>query len=176
MRFSPTAVDGVMLIDLDTSEDGRGFFARTFCDDEFARAGISFRPRQMNLSHNRKALTLRGMHYQAAPHAEAKIVHCVRGRIYDVALDLRPASPTYLRWTAAELSPETRRMLLIPEGCAHGFLTLADDSDIIYVMDAAFVADAARGVRWNDPAFGIKWPATPLIISERDAGYPDFKP
>ena len=174
MRFSPTAVDGVKLIDLDTAEDERGFFARTFCEEEFARAGIALTARQLNLSYNRDAFTLRGLHYQAAPHAEAKIVHCVRGRIYDVALDLRPASSTYLRWTAAELSPQARRMLYIPEGCAHGFLTLEPDSDIIYVMGTAFVAEAARGVRWNDPVFGIDWPAAPRVISERDAGYPDF--
>lgn len=174
MRFSPTAVDGVKLIDLDTAEDERGFFARTFCEEELARAGIALTARQLNLSYNRDAFTLRGLHYQAAPHAEAKIVHCVRGRIYDVALDLRPASSTYLRWTAAELSPQARRMLYIPEGCAHGFLTLEPDSDIIYVMGTAFVAEAARGVRWNDPVFGIDWPAAPRVISERDAGYPDF--
>jgi dTDP-4-dehydrorhamnose 3,5-epimerase len=174
MRFSPTAVDGVKLIDLDTAEDERGFFARTFCEEELARAGIALTARQLNLSYNRDAFTLRGLHYQAAPHAEAKIVHCVRGRIYDVALDLRPASSTYLRWTAAELSPQARRMLYIPEGCAHGFLTLEPDSDIIYVMGTVFVAEAARGARWNDPAFGIDWPAAPRVISERDAGYPDF--
>lgn len=174
MRFSPTAVDGVKLIDLDTAEDERGFFARTFCEEELARAGIALTARQLNLSYNRDAFTLRGLHYQAAPHAEAKIVHCVRGRIYDVALDLRPVSSTYLRWTAAELSPQARRMLYIPEGCAHGFLTLEPDSDIIYVMGTAFVAEAARGARWNDPAFGIDWPAAPRVISERDAGYPDF--
>ena len=130
----------------------------------------------MNFSHNRDAFTLRGLHYQAAPHAEAKIVHCVRGKVYDVALDLRPASSTYMRWAAAELSPQARRMFFIPEGCAHGFLTLAPDSDIIYVMGTAFVAEAARGVRWNDPAFGIDWPAAPQVISGRDAGYRDYKP
>ena len=175
MRFSPTAVDGVMLIDLDVTEDARGWFARSFCEEEFARAGISLHARQMNFSHNRDAFTLRGLHYQAAPHAEAKIVHCVRGKVYDVALDLRPASSTYMRWAAAELSPQARRMFFIPEGCAHGFLTLAPDSDIIYVMGTAFVAEAARGVRWNDPAFGIDWPAAPRVISERDAGYADYE-
>lgn len=174
MRFSTTAVDGVLLIDLNAAEDGRGFFARTFCEEEFARAGLSLHPRQINLSHNRDALTLRGLHYQAAPHEEAKIVHCVRGRVFDVAVDLRPASATYRRWTAAELAPDTRRMLYIPPGCAHGFLTLEADSDILYVMGTAFVSDAARGVRWNDPAFGIDWPNAPRVLSERDAGYPDL--
>lgn len=175
MRFSKTAVDGVLLIDLDAAEDARGFFARAFCEEEFARAGIALRARQVSLSHNRAALTLRGLHYQAAPHEETKLVHCVRGRIFDVAVDLRPASATYRRWTAAELSPAARRMLYIPKGCAHGFLTLEADSDILYVMGADFVAEAGRGVRWNDPAFGIDWPAAPQVIAERDATYPDFQ-
>lgn len=176
MRFSQTALPGVVTIALDAAEDERGFFARTFCDDEFARAGIGMRPRQMSLSHNRAAFTLRGMHYQAAPHGESKLVQCVRGRIFDVALDLRPGSPAYRRWIGIELSPATRRMIFIPEGCAHGFLTLEDDSDVLYLMEQPFVPDAARGVRWSDPAFGIAWPAPPQVISARDDACPDFKP
>lgn len=174
MRFSPTAIDGVLLIDLEAAEDARGFFARTFCEEEFARAGIALRARQINLSHNRDAFTLRGMHYQAAPHAEAKIVQCVRGRIYDVAVDLRPASPTYRRWIGLELNADARQSLFIPEGCAHGFLTLEAATDILYVMGTAFAPEAARGVRWNDPALAIRWPAEPRVMSERDANYPDF--
>jgi dTDP-4-dehydrorhamnose 3,5-epimerase len=174
MRFSKTSVGDVLLIELEPAEDARGWFARTFCEEEFARAGIALQARQINLSHNREALTLRGMHYQAAPHAEAKLIHCVRGRIYDVALDLRPASPTYRRWFGVELAAETPRLLFIPEGCAHGFLTLEPQSELLYVMGTAFVAEAARGVRWNDPAFGIGWPAAPRVISERDAAFPDF--
>jgi dTDP-4-dehydrorhamnose 3,5-epimerase len=176
MRFSSTALHDVVLIELDAAEDDRGFFARTYCTEEFARAGIAFTPVQTNLSHNRAALTLRGLHYQAAPHGEAKIVHCVRGRIFDVALDLRPASPSYRQWLGLELSPQSRRLLFIPEGCAHGFLTFEPDSDLVYVMGGIHMSEAARGIRWNDPAFAIEWPAAPAIISPRDAGYPDFVP
>jgi dTDP-4-dehydrorhamnose 3,5-epimerase len=174
MRFTPTAIAGVALIEFDAAEDERGFFARTFCEQEFARAGLAMQVRQINVSHNRDAFTLRGLHYQAAPHAESKIVHCVRGRIFDVAADLRPGSATLRRWVGIELAPELRRALFIPEGCAHGFLTLEPASDIVYAMGHPFVAEAGRGVRWNDPALGIAWPAAPRVISERDAGYPDL--
>jgi dTDP-4-dehydrorhamnose 3,5-epimerase len=175
MRFTGTIIDGVQVIELDAAEDGRGWFARTFCEEEFARAGIALRVRQMNLSHNRDAFTLRGMHYQAAPYAEAKLVHCVHGKVYDVALDLRPASPTFRRWFGVELSAGARRLLFIPEGCAHGFLTLEADTDLLYAMGTAYVAEAARGVRWDDPAFGIAWPAAPRVISERDASFADYR-
>jgi dTDP-4-dehydrorhamnose 3,5-epimerase len=176
VRFVETPLHGVVLIELDSMEDERGSFVRTFCDDEFERAGIAMRVRQTNLSHNRHALTLRGMHYQQAPHGEPKVVQCVRGRIFDVAVDLRPGSPSYRRWFAAELAPELQRMIFIPEGCAHGFLTLEKSSDVLYLMGQQFVPGAARGVRWNDPAFGIAWPAEPRIISPRDNSYPDFVP
>src|SRR5688572_19636501 len=129
MRFSKTAIADVLLIELDAAEDERGFFARTFCEDEFARAGIALRLTQVNISHNRDALTLRGLHYQAAPHGESKIVHCVRGQIFDVAVDLRRESPSYRQWIGVELAPELRRLLFIPEGCAHGFLTLEPSTD-----------------------------------------------
>jgi dTDP-4-dehydrorhamnose 3,5-epimerase len=175
MRFSPTTIEGVTLIELEPAEDTRGFFARTFCEEEADRAGIALRAQQINLSHNRDAFTLRGMHYQAAPHREAKIVQCVRGRAYDVALDLRPESATYRRWIGFELSPDQPRSLFIPEGCAHGFLTLEADTDLLYLMGTAYVAGAARGVRWNDSAFAIQWPAEPRVISERDASFPDFE-
>jgi dTDP-4-dehydrorhamnose 3,5-epimerase len=174
MRFTKTPIGGVQVIELETNEDDRGWFARSFCEEEFARAGIALVVRQMNLSHNREALTLRGMHYQAAPHAEAKLVHCVRGKAYDVALDLRPASPTFRRWFGIELSPATSRLLFIPEGCAHGFLTLEAETDLLYTMGTAYVAEAARGVRWNDPAFGIAWPAAPRVISPRDASFGNY--
>ena len=176
MRFAPTALSGVLVIDLDVAEDERGFFARTFCEDEFAGAGIEMRPRQINLSHNAHALTLRGLHFQAAPHGESKIVQCVRGRIFDVAVDLRSDSQSYRRWFGIELAPPLRRMLFIPEGCAHGFLTLEAASDVHYVMGQPFVPEAGRGVRWNDPAFGIDWPAQPQLVSPRDRSYPDFEP
>jgi len=175
MRFSPTAIDGVTLIDLEPAEDARGFFARTFCEEEYARAGIALRARQINVSHNRDAFTLRGMHYQAAPHTEAKIVQCVRGKVYDVALNVRRPSATYRHWIGFELSPDKPRSLFIPEGCAHGFLTLEPDSDLLYVMGTAYVAEAASGVRWNDSAFAIHWPAKPRVISERDASFPDYE-
>ena len=176
MRFRETALPGVFVIAFDAAEDERGFFSRTFCDDEFAQAGIKMQARQMNLSHNRQAFTLRGMHYQASPHGEIKLVQCVRGRVFDVAVDLRAGSSSYLRWFGIELSPELRQMVLIPEGCAHGYLSLADDSDVLYLVSHPYVPQAGRGVRWNDPAFGIDWPAAPRIILPRDAAYPDFQP
>jgi dTDP-4-dehydrorhamnose 3,5-epimerase len=176
MRFESTALPGVLVIELDAQEDTRGFFARTFCEEEFARAGLALRPRQINLSHNTKALTLRGMHYQAAPHGESKVVQCVRGRIFDVALDLRPDSPSCRGWFGIELAPELRRMVIIPEGCAHGFLTLRDDSDVLYLMGQSYAPEAQRGVRWDDPAFGIAWPEKPRLISRRDGSFPDFEP
>jgi dTDP-4-dehydrorhamnose 3,5-epimerase len=174
MRLRPTPIEGVLAIELDVFEDERGFFARTYCDEELARAGLNMRPRQINLSHNREALTLRGMHFQASPHAESKIVQCVRGRVFDVVVDVRASSPTFRRWFGLELSPEARNMLFVPAGCAHGFLTLEAASDLVYLMGHPFVPEAGRGVRWNDPAFGIDWPARPRVIARRDATYPDF--
>jgi dTDP-4-dehydrorhamnose 3,5-epimerase len=176
MRFDPTALPGVMVITIEPHEDARGFFARAFCEDEFARAGIALRPRQINLSHNDKALTLRGLHYQTPPHAEIKLVQCVRGRVFDVAVDLRSDSPAYRRWFGLELAPELRRMLLVPEGCAHGYLTLQDDSDVFYLVSAPFAPEAQAGVRWDDPAFGIAWPARPTLLSPRDQAFADFAP
>ena len=176
MRFTETPLSGVVVIALDAVEDERGFFARTFCDDEFSRAGIVMQPRQMNVSHNIEAFTLRGLHYQTGGHGESKLVQCLRGRIFDVAVDLRRDSPTYRRWFGIELSPALRRMIFIPEGCAHGFLTLEPSSDVFYVMGHPFVPEAGRGVRWNDPAFGIAWPAPPRVISPRDESYPDHEP
>jgi dTDP-4-dehydrorhamnose 3,5-epimerase len=174
MRFVPTSVDGAKIVELDGHSDARGYFARTFCEEEFAKAGIAMRIVQTNISRNPRARTLRGMHYQAEPHGEPKLVQCVRGRIYDVAVDLRPLSPTYRKWAAVELSPENNRLFYIPPGCAHGFLTLEPDSDIVYLMGAVFVAGSGRGVRWDDPAFAVEWPAAPDEISERDAGYSTF--
>lgn len=174
MRFIPTAVDGAFAVDLDTLADERGSFARTFCRADFASAGIDFQPVQTNISRNPIRGTLRGLHYQRTPHSEAKLIQCVRGRIFDVAVDLRPASPTYLRAASIHLDAGIDRLFFIPEGCAHGFLTRADDSDIVYYMGAAFVAGSGAGVRWSDPAFAIAWPDVPRLISERDAGYPDI--
>ena len=174
MRYEPTPIPGVVVVELEPHVDDRGFFARAHCPDEFAAAGFPFVPVQTSLSRNHAAHTLRGMHYQARPHGEAKLVRVVRGRIHDVALDLRAESPTFLRWTAAELSADNGRALLIPEGVAHGFLTLDPDCDILYQIDRAFTPGHGRAVRWNDPAFAIDWPAAPDVISPADADLPDF--
>lgn len=175
MLFTETPLPGVWIIDIERREDDRGWFARSFCQDEYRARGLNPVIAQCNVSVNRMKHTLRGMHYQAAPHAEAKTVRCVRGAIYDVALDLRPESPTFLQWFGVELSQDTYRMLYIPEGLAHGFQTLTDDSEILYEMSAFYHPELARGVRWNDPAFGITWPdADHHIISERDQSYPDW--
>jgi dTDP-4-dehydrorhamnose 3,5-epimerase len=176
MRFSDTDLPGVVLVDIDPRGDARGAFARLHCPDEFAAAGHPFVPAQTSLSRNPTAGTLRGMHYQPDPYGESKLVRVVRGRMFDVALDLRPASPTNRRWTAAELSAENGRALLIPPGVAHGFLTLEPDTDILYQIAPRHQPGHEAGVRWDDPAFAIAWPHPPKLISERDAAYPDFQP
>jgi dTDP-4-dehydrorhamnose 3,5-epimerase len=176
MIFSPTDVDGVLLVEPEPIRDERGSFARTFSTAEFAAHGLATSIDQCSVSINLNAGTLRGMHYQAEPHGEFKLVRCTRGAIFDVALDLRPRSPTYLGWTAAELTALNGHALAIPEGCAHGFQTLADDSEVLYQISTPYVPDAGRGVRWNDPLFGIAWPAPPpggRTLSQRDAAYPD---
>lgn len=174
MRFAPTQIAGVVVVELEPASDDRGFFARAHCPEEFAAAGFAFTPVQTSLSRNHRAGTLRGLHHQAPPWAEAKLVRAVRGRAFDVAVDLRPESPTHRRWTAVELSAETGRAVLIPAGVAHGFLTLEDETDILYQIDRAFTPGHEGGVRWNDPAFGVKWPHPPAVISDRDAAYPDY--
>jgi dTDP-4-dehydrorhamnose 3,5-epimerase len=175
MRFSETGIAGVVAVNIEPREDARGAFARLHCPDEFAAAGHPFAPAQTSLSRNPHVGTLRGMHYQPEPHAEAKLVRAVRGRIFDVALDLRAGSPTYRQWTCAELSATNGRALLIPEGVAHGFLTLEPDTDVLYQITPAFQPGHEAGVRWDDPAFAIAWPAAPRVLSERDAGYPDHQ-
>jgi len=175
MRFAPTEVAGVMRVEMEPVQDTRGAFARLHCPDEFAAAGVPFAPAQTSLSRNTAAFTLRGMHYQPAPHGETKLVRAVRGRIFDVALDLRTDSPTYLKWTGAVLDAEEGQALFIPEGVAHGFLTLEPDTDVLYQIAPMFEPGHGAGVRWNDPAFSIDWPAPPEVISERDATYPDFR-
>lgn len=174
MIFHTTAVEGVFLIEPERIADERGFFARTWCGREFADHGLNPALAQCSVSFNHRQGTLRGMHFQVAPHAEAKLVRCTMGAIYDVALDLRPASPTFLRYVAAPLSAANRQMLYIPEGCAHGFLTLEDNTEVLYQISADYAPQAARGVRWNDPAFGIVWPDEVRVIAERDRTYPDF--
>ncbi|CAN7560895.1 dTDP-4-dehydrorhamnose 3,5-epimerase [Phenylobacterium sp. LjRoot225] len=175
MRFTATAIAGVVVVDIEPRTDERGAFARLHCPEEFAAAGHPFVPAQTSLSRNLHARTLRGLHYQPAPYAETKLVRCVRGRIFDVAVDLRPDSPTYRQWTAAELSAENGRALLIPEGVAHGFLTLEPDTDVIYQIAPEYRPGHEAGVRWDDPAFAIAWPAAPEMISPRDAGYLDYE-
>jgi dTDP-4-dehydrorhamnose 3,5-epimerase len=174
MRFIETDVAGVILVEPELHTDERGAFARLHCPEEFAAAGHRFAPVQTSLSRNTRLQTLRGMHYQPAPHAETKLVRVVRGRIFDVALDLRRDSPTCGRWAAAELSADNLRALLIPEGVAHGFLTLEPDTDVLYQISPAYSPGHEAGVRWDDPAFAITWPARPEVISARDAGYPDY--
>ena len=174
MKRLGTPLPGVFLIEPERSEDERGFFARMFCAAEFKKWGMNPQIAQCSISFNRYKGTLRGMHYQIEPHAETKLVRCTRGTIYDVALDLRRDSPSYKRWFATELSAESRRMLYIPAGCAHGFQTLADDTEVLYQMNTAHSQDAARGIRWNDPALGISWPLPDPILSVRDRSYPSF--
>ncbi|WP_102782476.1 dTDP-4-dehydrorhamnose 3,5-epimerase [Thalassospira sp. GB04J01] len=176
MKITKTEIPGVELINLEKHEDDRGFFARTFCAEELSQNGHDFEIKQANLSFNYKAGTLRGMHYQKSPVGDPKIVRCIAGRIIDIVIDLRKDSPTYCKWTAEELSATNRKSFIIPQGCAHGFLTLEPDTEVLYLMGAPFVPELAAGVRWNDPAFAITWPENPTIINDRDANYPDYEP
>ena len=174
MLFTRTPVQGVVVIEPELLVDERGFFARSWCRNEFASQGLSPKLMQCNISFNPHRGTLRGMHYQAAPYEEAKVVRSTKGAIYDVALDLRPHSPTFKQHFGVELTADNHRMLYVPEGCAHGFLTLEDNTEIFYQMSEMYQGDFGRGVRWNDPAFGITWPGEIRVISERDRNYPDF--
>jgi dTDP-4-dehydrorhamnose 3,5-epimerase len=175
MLFLETELPGVFEIRLDPHFDNRGFFARSWCRQEFEAHGLNPALVQCNISFNVRKGTLRGMHFQAQPHAETKLVRCTKGAIYDVVLDLRPSSPAYRKWIAVVLSTANRHMVYIPAGCAHGFLTLEDDTEVFYQMSEFYDADSARGVRWNDPAFRILWPEKVEVISERDAALPDFE-
>ncbi len=158
------------------NSDARGFFARSWCQKEFEDHGLNSNLVQCSISLNSRKGTLRGMHYQVAPFAEAKVVRCTAGAIYDVVLDLRQQSPAFKHWFAAELSAQNHLSLYIPEGCAHGFLTLTDASEVLYQMSEFYHPEAGRGVRWNDPAFQIAWPDKVEVISDRDRTYPDFEP
>jgi dTDP-4-dehydrorhamnose 3,5-epimerase len=172
MIFQEMRLPGAFIIEPEPLADQRGFFARTWCRREFSERGLSPDLVQCNISSNARKGTLRGMHFQVAPHAEVKLVRCTRGAIYDVIIDLRPSSPTYLQWIAVELSALDYRQLYIPEGFAHGFQTLVDDSDVFYQMSEFYHSESARGVRWDDPAFGITWPLEVTAISTRDQNYP----
>ena len=176
MIFTKAKLPGAYIIKIESLNDERGFFARAFCRNEFEQHGLNSSVAQCNISFNRKKGTLRGMHYQVAPHSEAKLVTCVAGSMYDVIIDLRADSATYRQWLAVELSARERSMLYIPEGFAHGFQTLEDGTEVFYQMSHAYVPEAARGVRWDDPAFAIHWPDGPRTISARDQHYPDFRP
>ena len=174
MIFRATSLAGAYVIEAERLEDERGFFARSFCRREFEAQGLVPDLVQCNISFNRRRGTLRGLHYQAAPHEEPKLVRCTLGRVHDVIVDLRPESETFKKHLAVTLSSENRTMLYVPAGLAHGFLTLEDDSEVFYQMAQFYHPASARGVRWDDPAFGIEWPAEPTVISERDRSYPDF--
>lgn len=175
MIFRETQLAGLVVVELEPISDERGSFARTFDSAEWEARGMPAGVSQCNLSRNLQRGTLRGMHYQDEPYGESKLVRCARGSIFDVAIDLRPASATFRRWFGLELSSENGCMLSIPEGFAHGFLTLTELSEVEYLMSTPYVPTHARGVRWDDPAFGIEWPAPPLVISERDRGFDDFR-
>lgn len=172
MIFTPLDMAGAFLIDVDARRDGRGLFARTYCEEEFAAHGIATRFRQCSVSYNGRRGTLRGMHFQAEPHAEDKLVRCTAGAVFDVIVDLRPGSATYRRWFGAELGAADHRALLVPRGCAHGFLTLTDGAEVFYMISTPYVAESSRGFRWDDPTIGIDWPFAPTILSERDAALP----
>jgi dTDP-4-dehydrorhamnose 3,5-epimerase len=174
--FRETTLPGVFVIEPEPREDHRGFFARTWCQREFAEHGLDPRLVQCSISFNRRRGTLRGMHYQAAPHAEAKLIRCTRGAMWDVALDLRPASPTFRQHVGVELTADNRVALYIPEGLAHGFQTLADETEVVYQMSEFYAPEGARGIRFDDPAFAIRWPLANPILLERDRTYADFEP
>jgi dTDP-4-dehydrorhamnose 3,5-epimerase len=176
MNFTETKLKGAFIVDPERFEDERGFFARTWSQREFAEHGLDARLAECNVSFNRKRGTLRGMHYQIAPHGQAKLVRCTRGAIYDVIVDLRPRSETFRQWVGVELTADNGRMLYVPEEFAHGFQTLEDSSEVFYQMSAPYAPESARGVRFDDPAFGIQWPeVAERIIIERDRSYTDFK-
>jgi dTDP-4-dehydrorhamnose 3,5-epimerase len=171
LKFLPTPFDGAFVVELARIEDERGFFARSFCEEEFRAHGLNPAVTQCNISWNRRKATLRGLHFQAKPHEEAKLVRCTRGAIWDVIVDLRDDSPTRLRWHAVELSADNRLGVYVPEGFAHGFQTLTDDSEVLYQMSESFQPGFSRGLLWNDPKLGIAWPLPDPILSERDRSY-----
>ena len=174
MIFTETKIKGAYIIDLERMEDERGFFARSFCQEEFSAHGLQTDVAQSNISFNRKKGTLRGMHLQVSPAAEAKLVRCTRGAVHDVIVDLRPEEPTYCEWIAVRMTEDDERALYIPEGIAHGFQALRDGTELFYQMFASYAPPWQRGVRWDDPTFGIEWPIPNPIMSERDRSYPPF--
>jgi len=176
MIFTESPLAGAYLLDMSRHEDERGFFARSFCADEFAAHGFGGVMRQCSVSYNAAKGTLRGMHFQAPPHDEEKLVRCTAGAIFDVIVDLRSGSPTRRRWFGAELSAANRRSLFIPKGFAHGFISLADASEVFYMISEPYLPEFSRGIRWDDPALGIEWPLAPAVMSARDAAHPLLGP
>jgi dTDP-4-dehydrorhamnose 3,5-epimerase len=171
VKISPLEVEGAFLIEVEPKADDRGFFARVFCTEEMGAFGMQTGLTQASISFNKTRGTLRGLHYQRAPHLEAKLVRCTRGGIFDVVVDVRKDSPTFRRWAGVDLTGDNRRSLYVPPGCAHGFQTLTDQAEVLYMMAGSQVPEAASGYRYDDPAFGIVWPAPPTVISERDLRY-----
>jgi dTDP-4-dehydrorhamnose 3,5-epimerase len=174
MIFKESKLKGAFVIDLEKHQDERGFFARTFCRKELETHGLISDVAQANMSLSKARSTLRGMHYQKAPHEETKLVRCTRGALYDVIIDLRPESPTYKQWIGVELSADNYRMLFVPKNFAHGFITLAEDTEVTYMVSQYYAPGAELGIRWNDPQFAIQWPIDLAVISEKDASWPDF--
>jgi len=174
MIFTETKLKGAYIIELQKIEDARGFFARGWCQNEFEAHGLVPRIVQANVSHNKKRGTLRGMHYQVAPYAETKLIRCTRGALYDVIVDLRPDSETYKQWIGVELTADNYKMLYVPEGFAHGFITLEDDTDAFYQVSQFYTPGAERGARYNDPSFNIEWPVEIQVISDKDKNWPDY--
>lgn len=174
MKFTETPLQGAFVLDLEPISDERGFFGRTFCTNEFRGHGLMSAVAQCSVSFNAKKGTLRGMHFQAAPHEEDKLVRCTAGAIFDVIIDIRPTSQTRGRWFGIELTAANRRALFVPSGFAHGFITLADGTEVFYMISTPFASGFGRGVRWSDPAVAIQWPLEPVVISQRDASYPSL--
>jgi dTDP-4-dehydrorhamnose 3,5-epimerase len=174
MIFKETPLSGAYLVEVEKHIDSRGFFARTWCEQEFSDHGMTARVAQCNLAFNEKRHTVRGMHFQRHPHTEAKLVRCTRGRVLDVVVDLRKSSPSYKAWFGVELSDQNRRALYVPEGLAHGYMTLCDNTEILYQVSAPYHPESESGVRWNDKAFGIVWPCAHPVISKKDAAFPDY--
>ena len=176
MRFTETAVDGCFVVDLEPFSDERGFFARAWCADEMTEAGAASEVAQINMSRSEQAGTIRGLHWQTEPHGEAKFVRCLAGRVFDVCVDVRPDSPTFMKWAGVELTPQNRRAFSVPAGCAHGYQALDDGSEVLYLVSSRYEPGVERGLRWNDPAFGIEWPlAESAVVSDKDGAWPDYR-
>ena len=175
MKFTELPLAGAFVVDLDPRTDDRGFFARGYCEREFRERGLQTGIVQVNLSQNVRRGTVRGMHYQRSPHAEVKMVRCIHGAIFDAIIDLRPDSRTYLQWTGIELAREARRMLYVPEGFAHGYQALLDDSEVLYMVTQFYAPEHEAAIRWDDPLFNIRWPLPDVVLSPKDAAHPDFR-